>query len=122
MNEREKGFRSEAEFRQEAGRFFDALEGALESVDPDRVETDRSGGALTLTFSGKSKCILSLQPSVQQIWVAVASRGIALHFDWVRKERTWRDDKTGQSELFSLIGGILKSECQIELQFQGVLK
>lgn len=66
---------------------------ALESVDPDVVECEDSQGALILKFASGAKCILSAQPSVRQLWIAAAAKGVAYHFNWDEGSKTWRDDK-----------------------------
>jgi iron donor protein CyaY len=60
-------------------------------------------GSLTITFSDRSRCILSTQPSVQQLWLALASRGTAYHFNYDQVSGKWFDDKGKNVELMSFL-------------------
>jgi CyaY protein len=84
---------SEKQFRERLGELFGRIEKAFDSVDPDQVECTVSQGALTLLFADGTKCILSGQPSVRQLWMAVAAQGVAFHFNFEEESGTWMDDK-----------------------------
>ena len=84
---------SEVEFRSQIQSLFDRIEKALDPVDPDLVECESQHGALSLKVAGGKKVILSAQPSVKQLWLAVASRGQAFHFNWDEERKCWVDDK-----------------------------
>ena len=64
---------TELEYRKRIQDLFNRLEKVLETVDPDKAECEQSMGALTITFSDRSRCILSAQPSVRQLWLALAT-------------------------------------------------
>ena len=76
---------------------------ALESVDPDLVECEDSQGALVLKFASGAKCILSAQPSVRQLWIAAAAKGVAYHFNWDEESKTWLDDRGKGIEALSFL-------------------
>jgi iron donor protein CyaY len=78
------------------------IEAAFEDVDPDLVEVEPGMGTLALV-SGKNKTILSTQPSVRQIWLAVAALGIAVHFNYDSERGLWVDDKGEGKELFAFL-------------------
>jgi iron donor protein CyaY len=96
-------FTDEAHFRDVMKRTLDRVEKSFDNVDPDLVECSLQFGALTLQFSDGQKCILSAQPSVSQLWMAVASRGIALHFNYDHTQGVWMDDKGHSIELFQYL-------------------
>lgn len=84
---------TEIEYRKLIQDLFKKIFAAFDAVDPDLVECEDSNGAVTLQFADGSKCILSTQPSVRQLWVAVAAKGIAVHFNYDPSTNTWIDDK-----------------------------
>jgi CyaY protein len=116
----------EAEFRARIQATFDVIERALESADPDVVEVEQSLGSLTLTFSGGKRCILSTQPSVRQLWLAVAHLGIAHHFNWSSSGTgsaagaagVWNDDKGKGVELLSFLETQLRDAAGLRVSFR----
>ena len=96
-------FRDESHFRETLKRTLDRVENAFDSIDPDVAECTNQFGALAITFADGQKCILSAQPSVQQLWMAVASRGIAFHFDYDSAGARWVDDKGKGIELYAYL-------------------
>jgi CyaY protein len=106
---------NEKEYRQRIAETFSRIEQAFENVDPDRVECTQSQGALTLLAANGAKCILSAQPSVRQLWMAVAARGVAFHFDWNAEQAQWLDDKGRGIELWSYLRQYVKETAGVEL-------
>lgn len=94
---------NEVEFRKKIQETFDRIERALVDEDPDQVECENSHGSLTLRVSDGSRCILSAQPSVRQLWLALAARGTAHHFGYEPLSGTWTDDKGQGLEVLTLI-------------------
>jgi iron donor protein CyaY len=110
-------FANEAAYRNCVIKTLRRIEEALEEIDPDLVECSLSQGALTLQFSDSTKCILSAQPSVQQVWLAAASQGIAHHFDWDSKKQQWLDDKKGTIELFDFLKKLIWNQVRVEMDW-----
>jgi CyaY protein len=100
----------EPEYRKEIQKVYALLEKALADVDPDLAETQQSNGVLTLTFADKSRCIISGQPSVRQLWVALAALGTAYHFNFDSKRGQWVDDKGRGIELIQYMKGFLEDK------------
>jgi iron donor protein CyaY len=98
----------ETEYRKLIQDAFDRIEMAFDAVDPDIAECEQSLGALTIKFSDGSRCVLSSQPSVRQLWMAVASRGLAFHFNYDSASQEWIDDKGRNIELISYLKSYLK--------------
>jgi CyaY protein len=94
----------ETEYRQEVQKTLERIEKAFSEVDPDLAECEQSMEAMTITFSDRSRLILSMQPSVRQLWLALASKGTAYHFDFERTGRKWMDDKGRGVELIGFLG------------------
>ncbi len=86
---------------------YQKVEDAFESIDPDIAEVELGQGTLSI-LSDKGKIILSTQPSVRQLWLAVAAKGRALHFNWDESRSIWVDDKDGTVELYSFLESTLK--------------
>ncbi|MBI3542171.1 MAG: iron donor protein CyaY [Deltaproteobacteria bacterium] len=105
----------EKEYRRIVDGTFRRLEKAFDSVDPDVAEFELSQGSITILFSDRSKCILSTQPSVRQIWLAAASRGRAYHFDFDPASERWLDDKGKGVELLEYVRVLVKETAGVEL-------
>ena len=107
----------ESAYRKRIQETFDRIERAFENVDPDRAECEQSHGSMTITFEDESRCILSAQPSVRQLWLAIASRGTAVHFVLDAESGLWKDDKGKGLELLALLGGYLKEKAGLSVKF-----
>lgn len=92
---------TEIQFRRIMQTTLDAIEKEFENVDPDIAECEQSLGSMTITFADRSRCILSAQPSVRQLWLALAAKGTAHHFNWDGAK--WIDDKGKGIELLSFL-------------------
>jgi iron donor protein CyaY len=82
---------------------FEKIEKMFAAVDPDVAECENVQGALTITLAGRSKLVVSPQPSVRQVWLAVASQGKGYHFNYDEGSKKWLDDRGGGLELFGEI-------------------
>jgi CyaY protein len=65
-----------------------AADGWLQNGLAD-VDTERSGGMLTLRFANGSQIVVNTQPPLQELWLAARSGGY--HFKWLDHE--WRDTR-----------------------------
>ncbi len=100
----------ESEYRKKIQQVYDRIEKALADVDPDLAECEQANGVLTITFSDRTRCILSGQPSVRQLWVALAALGTAYHFNYDAGSGTWIDDKGRGIELLSYMQKFLQDK------------
>ncbi len=107
---------SETEFRKELQKTFERVEKAFAEVDPDMAECEQSGGALSVKLADRSRVILSGQPSVRQLWLALASRGTAVHFDFDRSRGLWVDDKGQGLELLAYLKGYFQEAVGLGLE------
>lgn len=105
----------EREYRQLVDKAFQKIERAFDDIDPDDAEFVLAQGAATISFRDRSKCILSTQPAVRQIWLAAASKGIAYHFNYEASSASWRDDKGKGIELNSYVKGLVREIARVEL-------
>ena len=104
------------EYRRRIQEIFHRIERAFENIDPDLVECENSMGALTLTFADQSRCILSAQPSVSQLWLAVASQGTAYHFNFLEDSQAWMDDKGRSIELIQFLENHVKEVAHVAIK------
>ena len=109
---------SEAEFRKVVQETLDRIEKGFSNVDPDVAECEQALGAMTITLSDRSRCILSTQPSVRQLWLALASKGTAYHFNYDRQKQVWIDDKGKGIELISFLQDFFKQTVDLNLKLR----
>jgi CyaY protein len=108
---------TEVEYRKRIQQTLDRIERAFEDVDPDIAECEQSLGSMTITFADRSRCILSAQPSVRQLWLALASEGTAYHFNLDAKADHWLDDKGKGVELLKFLEDFLTKQTDVEFRF-----
>jgi CyaY protein len=94
---------------------FGRIARAFDSIDPDQAECEHSFGVVTILFPNRTKIILSAQPSVRQIWLALAAQGTAFHFDFDPSRQLWVDDKGRDIELISILEKSVRDTAGVEL-------
>ena len=107
----------DVEYRKTVQATLSRIEKAFANVDPDLAECENTLGALTIIFSDKSRCILSAQPSVRQLWLALAAEGTAYHFNFQTSLSEWVDDKGRAVELYSFLMEYLKRKTGLFFHF-----
>jgi len=107
----------EAEYRKTVASTLERVARAFEDVDPDQAECELAFGVLTIVLPSRAKIILSAQPSVRQLWLALASKGMAYHFGWDAARSEWRDDKGRDIEVFTLLGQVLEESASLKVSF-----
>ena len=105
----------EKAYRALIQQLFDRIQLAFDDVDPDVAECEVQFGALTIRLASGARCILSAQPSVRQLWMALASRGIAHHFNWDAGASRWIDDKGQGLEVVAFLKEYLKADAGLQL-------
>ncbi len=108
---------SENEFRTKVQTTLDQIEKPFSDIDPDVAECEQSLGSMTITLSNGARCILSVQPSVRQLWLALASKGIAVHFNFDEKSGQWIDDKGKGIEVLSFLARQLSDATGVQFKF-----
>jgi len=108
---------SESEFRQLAQKIYDRILNAFDDIDPDEAECEEALGTLTILLPSGAKWILSTQPPVRQLWLAVASIGRAFHFNYDPDQQVWRDDKGEGIELLSYLQQLLSEQAGVSISF-----
>lgn len=102
-------------YRHIVSQTFEQVERLFAEVDPDLVECTVSQGALTLLLASGARCILSAQPSVRQLWMAVAAKGVAYHFNWDEARAQWWDDKGQGIEFWAYLKAYIWDAARVEL-------
>ena len=92
---------------------FARIDRAFESVDPDVAEVSISQGALTITFDGKHRFMVTPQPSPRQLWVAFRDR--AWHFDYDQATGRWLDDRGQGVDALKLIEDTTRDATRIDI-------
>ncbi len=108
---------TESELRGLVKRVYDRIDAAFEDVDPDAAEVEESLGSLSIQLADGAKWVLSVQPPVRQLWLAVASIGRAFHFDYDPAAEAWHDDRGDGIELLAYLQVLLKEHAGVEVRF-----
>ena len=97
----------ESTYRLRVQDLFAQIERALRDIDPDVIETELTSGVLSLHLADRSRCILSAQPALRQVWLALTGVGQAFHFVYELTTQTWRDEKDASRELIACLEAYL---------------
>ncbi|MBL8510920.1 MAG: iron donor protein CyaY [Betaproteobacteria bacterium] len=100
----------ESDFHRLVDGVLSDLEHRLDAVDAD-IDTELSGGILTLTFERGTKIIINRQTPNREIWVAAKSGGY--HFKFNGEQ--WLDTRS-QQPLWSLLSAVIGEQAGIEIQ------
>ncbi|MEN9722827.1 MAG: iron donor protein CyaY [Pseudomonadota bacterium] len=106
---------SEADYRKQIALAFTEVADQFEEVDPDTAECEQAFGVLTIIFSDRTKVILSAQPSVRQLWVAMAAQGTACHFVFDHESAQWVDVKGKEGDLKALLSRVIFEKSGVRL-------
>lgn len=105
----------ESRYLQLAEDAFRRIEQALEPVDPDLADYERTQDVLQILFPPPTlPCIINTQRPTQQIWLAFDRK--ALHFGWDEASGRWLDDKGSGVELFSRVREILEKTAGVKIR------
>ncbi|MCY7389681.1 MAG: iron donor protein CyaY [Burkholderiales bacterium] len=94
----------ESAFHARVDGVFAAIESAVDVGDAD-IDTETSGGILTLEFENRSKVIINRQTFNREIWVAAKSGGFHFRFDGTG----WRDTRSDE-RIESLLARVIKEQ------------
>ena len=91
----------ESAFHARVDAVFATIEAALDGGETD-VDSEISGGILTLEFENLSRVIINRQTFNREIWVAAKSGGFHFRFDGA----AWRDTRSNE-QLESLLARVI---------------
>ena len=106
---------TDLEFMDHAEQLLLAVERSCDRIndttDAD-VDSQRSGGMVTLTFPNRSQIVINLQKPLHEVWMAARSGGYHYRFDGSH----WQDTK-GAGELFACLTRDASQQSGMSLQF-----
>lgn len=106
---------TDLEFMDHAEQLLLAVEKCCDRIndttDAD-VDSQRSGGMITLTFPNRTQIIINQQKPLHEIWMAAKSGGYHYRFD----AGQWMDTK-GAGEFFAHLSRDASAQSGLALQF-----
>ena len=107
---------TDLEFMDRAEKLLMAIEQRCdeinETTDAD-LDSQRSGGMVTITFANRSQIVINLQKPLHEVWMAAQSGGYHYKFDG----SAWRDTKGG-AEFFAELSRDASAQSGMSLTFQ----
>lgn len=107
---------TDLEFLDRAEQVLAAVERQCDRISDDTdadIDTQRSGGVVTLTFHNRSQIVINLQKPLHEIWMAARSGGYHYRFDG----QAWMDTK-GAGEFFNALSQAAQAQSGLPLSFQ----
>ncbi|HNZ89868.1 MAG TPA: iron donor protein CyaY [Acidovorax sp.] len=106
---------TDLEFLDQAEKLLLAVERSCDRLndagDAD-VDSQRTGGMVTLTFPNRSQIIINLQKPLHEVWMAAKSGGYHYRFDGT----AWQDTK-GAGEFFDRLSRDATQQSGAALRF-----
>ena len=107
---------TDIEFMDRAEKLLMAIEQRCdeinETTDAD-LDSQRSGGMVTITFANRSQIVINLQKPLHEVWMAAQSGGYHYKFDG----SAWLDTKGG-AEFFAELSRDASAQSGMSLTFQ----
>ncbi len=106
---------TDIEFLDQAEKLLLAVERNCDRINDDGdadVDSQRTGGMVTLTFPNRSQIIINLQKPLHEVWMAAKSGGYHYRFDG----SAWQDTK-GAGEFFGHLSRDASQQSGISLRF-----
>lgn len=107
---------TDLEFLDQAEKLLLAVERNCDRIndmgDAD-VDSQRTGGMVTLTFPNRSQIIINLQKPLHEVWMAAKSGGYHYRFDGA----VWQDTK-GAGEFFDRLSQDAAQQSGTTLRFE----
>ena len=106
---------TDLEFLDQAEKLLLAVERSCDRIndeDASDVDSQRTGGMVTLTFPNHSQIIINLQKPLHEVWMAAKSGGYHYRFDGL----AWQDTK-GAGEFFDRLSRDAEQQSGTPLRF-----
>lgn len=107
---------TDLEYADHAEQLLRAVEQCVdrinEATDAD-IDSQRSGGLITLAFANGSQIVINQQKPLHEIWMAARSGGYHYRFDGTH----WQDTK-GAGEFFAALTRDASAQAGLALTFQ----
>lgn len=105
----------EKQYLRLASDTFAEILAAFDDVDSDDADLDTAGDVISIRFRDGTRAVLNTQRPTRQIWLAGGDR--AWHFDYDADQKTWRDAKGSDDELFATVAALARRGAGLELRF-----
>ena len=108
---------TDLEFMDRAEKLLMAIEQRCDEINENTdadLDSQRSGGMVTITFANRSQIVINLQKPLHEVWMAAQSGGYHYKFDG----SAWRDTKGG-AEFFAELSCDASAQSGMSLTFQG---
>ena len=110
---------TDLEFLNRAEQLLLAVEQCCDRIndttDAD-VDSQRTGGMITLTFPNRTQIIINQQKPLHEIWMAAKSGGYHYRFDAAEDVGQWMDTK-GAGEFFAHLSRDASAQSGLALRF-----
>ena len=106
---------TDLEFMDHAEQLLLAVERSCDRINDNSdadVDSQRSGGMVTLTFPNRSQIVINLQKPLHEVWMAARSGGYHYRFDG----QQWQDTK-GAGEFFDCLSRDATGQAGMPLRF-----
>ena len=106
---------TDLEFMDHAEQLLLAVERSCDRINDNSdadVDSQRSGGMVTLTFPNRSQIVINLQKPLHEVWMAARSGGYHYRFDGT----AWQDTK-GAGEFFVRLSDDASRQAGLPLLF-----
>ena len=110
---------TDLEFLDQAEKLLLAVERSCDRINDEGaadVDSQRTGGMVTLTFPNRSQIIINLQKPLHEVWMAAKSGGYHYRFDGL----AWQDTK-GAGEFFDRLSRDAEQQSGTPLRFVACL-
>ena len=107
---------TDLEFMDRAEKLLMAIEQRCDEINENTdadLDSQRSGGMVTITFANRSQIVINLQKPLHEVWMAAQSGGYHYKFDG----SVWRDTKGG-AEFFAELSRDASAHSGMSLTFQ----
>ncbi len=107
---------TDIEFMDRAEKLLMAIEQRCDEINENTdadLDSQRSGGMVTITFANRSQIVINLQKPLHEVWMAAQSGGYHYKFDG----SAWRDTKGG-AEFFAELSRDASAQSGMSLTFQ----
>jgi CyaY protein len=91
------------------------LEAACDRINDENladIDSQRTGGMVTLVFASQSQIVINLQKPLHEVWLAAKAGGYHYKFDGA----LWQDTK-GQGEFFASLSRLASEQAGCLLSF-----
>lgn len=106
---------TDLEFMDRAERLLLAVEQSCDRINDETeadIDSQRTGGMVTLTFRDRSQIVINLQKPLHEVWMAARSGGYHYRFDG----QGWQDTKGG-GEFFGCLSRDASAQAGVALRF-----